>query len=181
MRDGLVRLAPVIQGHADAVLCACLSILLAGGAGIGEDYLEAALGVRKVAAAKDGVGPPDPAEQGRITVASKRRQLPGIGVGSFGFVEAVQLAVDAREAPLRGARGKTDRWRSTDSGTRPWRPARAPTPAGPPAGARETRPVLGALPTSWPIPDLTPAAGRWRVAAIRTSDAKPAFLMSPSV
>src|SRR5256884_5375955 len=83
--------------------------------------------------------------------------------------------------PRRGARGRTDRSPPTGSGTHPARPDPGPARAGPPAVARETRPVPGALPTSWPILDLTPAAGRWRVAAIRTSDAKPAFLASPSV
>src|SRR2546422_4942725 len=76
---------------------------------------------------------------------------------------------------------RTDRSPPTGSGTHPARPDPGPARAGPPAVARETRPVPGALPTSWPILDLTPAAGRWRVAAIRTSDAKPAFQASPSV
>src|SRR5438445_13353193 len=83
--------------------------------------------------------------------------------------------------PRRGARGITEHSPPIDNGTHPVRPDPGPARAGPPAVAPETRPVPGALPTSWPILDLTPAAGRWRVAAIRTSDAKPAFLASPSV
>ena len=92
------------QGHADAVLGACLGVPLTRRARVRQDTLQTPLRFGQVTAAEQRVRPPDPAEQLGVLIARRRREHACLGVRRLRLVEPVLFAVHAGQAQPHGDR-----------------------------------------------------------------------------